>query len=108
MISEATFRGRARSISFGTNTNVLYGYRWIVATATAGSLSLTVGDARNLRVGCPVLCIFNNGANAFAIKDNAGGTIVASLAAGSCAFLDLLSNTTQAGVWISNSVAKLT
>jgi len=107
VISEATFRGRSRELSFGANAKTLWGYRWIVASATAGSLSLSVPDARSLSLGCPTMVVFNNGANAFAIKDSAGGTIVASLAPGDAAFLDLLANTTAAGTWISETRTKL-
>lgn len=107
MISEATFRGRSRELSFGANAYVGWGYRWLVASATAGSLALTMPDARSLRLGAPVQVIFNNGANAFAVKDNAGGTLVASLAVGDAAFLDLLENTTAAGVWVVEPRTKL-
>lgn len=107
MISEATFRGRQRSIvNFTVDTQILYGYRWIVASAGVASLSLIVGDARNYRRGCPVLAIYNNGTRTFTIKDNAGGTLQV-LTINNCAFLDLLDNSTQAGTWVVNVRAKL-
>lgn len=108
MISEATFRGRARQIiNFTVDTQILYGYRWILASAGIASLSLIVGDARLMRRGAPVLAIFNNGTRTFTVKDNAGGTLQV-LTINNCAFLDILDNSTAAGTWVVNTRAKLT
>ena len=107
MISEATFRGRSRELTFGSNSFVGCGFRWLLAHASAGSLALSLPDARTLRRGAPVQVIFNRGSNAFAVKDAGGGTLVASLAVDDAAFLDLLDNSTAAGTWVAETRTKL-
>lgn len=66
-------------------------------TASVGSLTITMPDARQAGVGQDVL--YNNrGANTFTVLDNTGATI-ATVAAGQQKYLYLSSNATQAGTW---------
>lgn len=66
-------------------------------TASAGSLALTLPDARQVSTGEDVL-VRNVGANAFDVKDASGATIT-NVAAGVTKYLFLTANTTLGGTW---------
>ena len=74
-------------------------------TFTSPSLALQLPDARDFNhAGGPVFIIFNVGANAFDLEDNAGG-VVGSIAAGFMTPVLLSNNSTQAGVWHIDTTA---
>ena len=80
-----------------TSTNTNLATRIIDVTASASNLSIFLPDAQKSGVGNTIL--FNNqGAQTFLVK-NAGGTQVASIAAGTVWQVYLTSNTTTNGLW---------
>lgn len=82
-----------------TSTNTNLATRIIDVTAATASLSIFLPDAQKSGVGNTIL--FNNqGAQTFIVK-NAGGTQVASIAAGTVYQIYLTSNTTTNGLWES-------
>jgi len=82
-----------------TSTNTNLATRIIDVTAASASLSIFLPDAKKSGVGNTIL--FNNqGAQTFIVK-NAGGTQVASIAAGTVYQIYLTSNTTTNGLWES-------
>lgn len=74
-----------------------YVARVMDVTATAGSLAITLPDARVVSPGFDVI-ITNVGANTFTVRDSAGGTIV-TVTAGQCQYLYIRTNVTAAGTW---------
>jgi len=82
-----------------TSTNTNLATRIIDVTAATASLSIFLPDAKKSGVGNTIL--FNNqGAQTFIVK-NAGGTQIASIAAGTVYQIYLTSNTTTNGLWES-------
>jgi hypothetical protein len=82
-----------------TSTNTNLATRIIDVTAASASLSIFLPDAKKSGVGNTIL--FNNqGAQTFLVK-NAGGTQVASIAAGTVYQIYLTDNTTVNGLWES-------
>jgi hypothetical protein len=82
-----------------TSTNTNLATRIIDVTAASASLSIFLPDAKKSGVGNTIL--FNNqGAQTFIVK-NAGGTQVASIAAGTVYQIYLTDNTTTNGLWES-------
>jgi hypothetical protein len=80
-----------------TSTNTNLATRIIDVTASTSNLSIFLPDAQKSGTGNTIL--FNNqGANTFIVK-NAGGTQVASIAAGTVWQVYLTSNTTTNGLW---------
>lgn len=70
---------------------------WIDCTATAGSLTLQLSDARQVSTG--YTAIFNNaGANTFSVLDAQGNTLMAP-ASGAAWILVLTDNSTLQGTW---------
>ena len=107
MISEATFNGLSRELTFSTNQTLGYGARIHLLFASVGSRTISLPDARRLPLGWPMMILANIGSNAFAVNDNAGGSIAASVAANQWLVLALLVNTTQAGTWVADLRTKL-
>lgn len=82
-----------------TSTNTNLATRIIDVTAATANLSIFLPDAKKSGVGNTIL--FNNqGAQTFIVK-NAGGTQIASIAAGTVYQIYLTSNTTTNGLWES-------
>jgi hypothetical protein len=80
-----------------TSTNTNLATRIIDVTETAANFSIFLPDAQKSGVGNTIL--FNNqGSHTFLVKD-AGGTQVASVAAGTVWQVYLTSNTTTNGLW---------
>lgn len=74
-----------------------YVARIMDVTASAGSLSLTMPDATAVSTGFDVIYL-NPGAQSYAVKDAAGGTIV-TVAPGAAQYIYLRTNATAAGTW---------
>lgn len=97
---------RYRAVTLAANTTLAWPESSdgtdLVATimdvsASAGSLALTLPDAREVTTGRDLL-VRNTGANSFDVKDN-GGSVVATIAAGVAKYLYLTANSTAAGTW---------
>lgn len=78
-----------------TNTNIVA--QIMDVTPSGAGLSITMPPANEVSVGETSL-IFNVGASAFTVKDNAGNTIV-SISAGLAWQIYLTGNSTAAGTW---------
>lgn len=99
MISSTLFYGGVRELNTAVDFSLIpWTGRLQIITVTAASKAGTLVDARELKMGS-VLRVENKGSNSFAIKNNAGTTIVAAVAAGKMAMLFLRSNSNAAGVW---------
>lgn len=108
MITQDTYYGRSQAISQGSDITLGFGYRLNILTLTAVGLSVTVPDARKLKKGRPCIVISKQGGNAFAVKDNTGGVLVASLTTTQVLMMSLIDNSTQAGTWLLITRTRLT
>jgi len=71
-------------------------------TMTAASMAVNMPDATTDVEGQPWV-IYNAGTIAFAVKDNAAGTILAALAPGDTVVVRLLDGATAAGAWVAEN-----
>jgi len=106
VITEAKFQGRSREF-FTTGSQLQWGYRTFLISATVAGNIFTLPDARSVPKGYVVL-VGGIGANSFVVKDSAGNTLEASHAQFSWTWFTLRDNSTQAGTWILDSRTRLT
>ena len=71
-------------------------------TMTAAGLYVILPDATTVTAGSGVFQIINNGTINFGIKDNAGNILGYNLTAGQISIINLVNNSTAAGVWATN------
>jgi hypothetical protein len=71
-------------------------------TMTAAGLYVILPDATTVTAGSGVFQIINNGTINFGIKDNAGNILGYNLTAGQISIINLVNNSTAAGVWAIN------
>ena len=91
-VSAATHYGSGRYQSSAVDLTISRGNgkaRSINMTAASKAVSIEALTRWRYKAGPALFVIYNAGANAFAIKDSAGTTLLASLASGDVATVDL-------------------
>jgi len=106
VISEAKYQGLSREF-FTTGSQLGWGTRVFLISATAAGNIFTLPDARSLPKGYTVL-VGGVGANSFVVKDAGGNTLEASHAQFTWTWFTLFINTTAAGTWLLDARTRLT
>ena len=96
--------GGATTTSQGTSLTLTSASNRVqVVTLTAGSLSVILPDATTLSAGGPTFYITNGGANAFTIKQNGAGIVLATLLSGQSVMVEVYDISTAAGLWLTSN-----
>ncbi len=109
MITEDRFYGGSVYHTGSTNYTMHpnHGRAYAVNITTAGK-AVTLPDARELQKGQHYYIVnINNPPNSLAVKDNAGGTVVAGMSNDQIHHIMLFDNSTQAGVWEHKAVTSV-
>ena len=99
----AIIRGNSTTTSSAANITLTSTSNQIQnITMTAAGLFVILPDATTVTAGSNVFQIFNSGSINFGIKDNAGNILGYNLTAGQVSTVNLVTNSTAAGVWSLN------
>ncbi len=100
MITKEIFFGGATERSISADVQLTAGsLRCQFIDASAGTFSIILPDATQLKAGGPIFYIFNvDGVDSFDIEDN-DNNVIETIVAGDVAILYLFDNSTTAGNW---------